>query len=73
MIKIKFKNLGNVKEGEIEINNFTILAGQNNMGKTYVSYTLYSLFDKDFNYNLNELKPIIKQLLAKSHEILNKP
>jgi len=71
MIKVKFKNLGNIKNGEVEIKNFTILAGQNNMGKTYVSYALYSLFDKDFNYNLKEIKPIVKELYKKGFYNLN--
>jgi predicted ATPase len=62
MIKVYFENLGNIAKGDVEINNLTLFAGQNNTGKTYVAYALYSLFDKDFEYNLTELNSIIDNL-----------
>ncbi|RKZ71611.1 MAG: ABC transporter [Gammaproteobacteria bacterium] len=62
MVKIHFENLGNIAKGDVEINNFTIFAGSNNTGKTYVAYTLYSLFDKNFQYHLEELNPIIEKI-----------
>lgn len=62
MLKVSFENLGNIAKGDVEINNLTIFAGQNNTGKTYVAYTLYSLFDKDFEYHLEQLNPIIENL-----------
>lgn len=62
MLKVYFENLGNIAKGNVEINNLTIFAGQNNTGKSYVAYTLYSLLDKDFEYNLNSLNTIIENL-----------
>ncbi|HFU75782.1 MAG TPA: ABC transporter [Arcobacter sp.] len=62
MVKVYFENLGNIAKGDVEINNLTLFAGQNNTGKTYVAYALYSLFDKDFEYNLTELNSIIDNL-----------
>jgi predicted ATP-dependent endonuclease of OLD family len=62
MVKIHFENLGNIAKGDVEINNLTIFAGSNNTGKTYVAYTLYSLFDKNFQYHLEELNPIIENI-----------
>ncbi len=62
MVKVYFENLGNIAKGDVEINNLTLFAGQNNTGKTYVAYALYSLFDKDFEYNLIELDSIIENL-----------
>jgi predicted ATPase len=62
MLKVYFENLGNIAKGNVEINNLTIFAGQNNTGKTYVAYTLYSLLDKDFEYDLNSLNTIIENL-----------
>jgi predicted ATPase len=62
MVKIHFENLGNIAKGDVEINNLTIFAGSNNTGKTYVAYTLYSLFDKKFQYHLEELNPIIENI-----------
>lgn len=62
MTKINFENLGNIAKGSIELNNLTIFTGENNTGKTYVTYAIYSLLDKDFFYALKELNPIIEDL-----------
>ena len=40
-IKFRFKNLGPVKDAELELGDLTIIAGRNNTGKTYLAYTLY--------------------------------
>lgn len=62
MAIISFKNLGNIEQGQIELNKMTIIAGANNTGKTYATYAMYSLLDKDFIFNLSELNPIINEL-----------
>lgn len=41
MIKAKFKNIGPVQSADLELGELTIIAGQNNTGKTYLVYTLY--------------------------------
>ncbi len=40
-VKFRFKNLGPVKEAELELGDLTIIAGRNNTGKTYLAYALY--------------------------------
>jgi predicted ATPase len=45
MIKARFKNIGPIKDAELELGDFTIIAGQNNTGKTYLTYTLYGFLD----------------------------
>ena len=40
-VRFRFKNLGPVKEAELELGDLTIIAGRNNTGKTYLVYTLY--------------------------------
>lgn len=40
-VKYRFKNIGPVKEAELELGDLTIIAGRNNTGKTYLVYTLY--------------------------------
>ncbi len=40
-MKAIFKNIGPIKEAELEMGDLTIIAGQNNTGKTYLVYTLY--------------------------------
>ena len=36
-----FKNIGPIKDAELELGDLTIIAGRNNTGKTYLTYTLY--------------------------------
>ena len=40
-MKAIFKNIGPIKQAELELGDLTIIAGQNNTGKTYLVYTLY--------------------------------
>ncbi len=40
-MKITFQDLGALACGELELKEFTIIAGANNSGKTYVSYSLW--------------------------------
>ena len=40
-VKFRFKNLGPVKDAELELGDLTIIAGRNNTGKTYLAYALY--------------------------------
>ena len=46
-MKFRFKNIGPIKEAELELGDLTIIAGRNNTGKTYMVYTLYG-FLKSF-------------------------
>ena len=38
----RFKNIGPVKDAELELGDLTVIAGRNNTGKTYIAYTLYA-------------------------------
>ena len=56
-MKIKFKNLGNVREGEIELRPLTVFIGPNNTGKTYCAYNIYGIFDEGIaNIMTDDLK-----------------
>ncbi|WP_424946043.1 AAA family ATPase [Candidatus Spongiihabitans sp.] len=44
-MKATFKNIGPIKEAELELGDLTIIAGQNNTGKTYLVYTLYGFLE----------------------------
>ena len=37
----RFRNIGPVHRANLELGNLTVIAGRNNTGKTYMSYTLY--------------------------------
>ena len=51
-MKLSIRNVGKLKEADVEINGITVIAGENNTGKSTVSKTLFSLFSGF--YNLNE-------------------
>jgi hypothetical protein len=40
-MKFDIENLGPLKEASIELNKLTIICGENNTGKTYLSYVIY--------------------------------
>ena len=40
-LAFRFKNIGPIKDAELELGDLTIIAGRNNTGKTYLVYTLY--------------------------------
>ena len=67
--KVKIKNIGKLEDAEINIGQFTVFAGPNNTGKSFVSKLLYSLFNA-MNANhvathLNNLiEPIKRDLLG---------
>ncbi|MTJ13603.1 ATP-binding protein [Anabaena sp. UHCC 0187] len=60
--KVFFNNLGVIKKGNLELNDFTLLCGANNTGKTYVMYSLYGLIDYSFEVNFNFVENLVNQL-----------
>ena len=66
-IKVQINNIGKLTDTEICIASFTVFAGPNNTGKSFVSKLLYSVFDA-LNSNHSEahikerLKPVRKNL-----------
>ena len=69
-LKIAFENLGPLKKAEIELNNLTIITGENNVGKTYLTYAVYFLLQQSSTiryklatkYNFNQ-DPLMKKVL----------
>ena len=51
-MKLSIRNVGKLKEADVEINGITVITGENDTGKSTVSKTLFSLFSGF--YNLNE-------------------
>ena len=49
-MKFRFKNLGPIKEADLELGDLTVIAGRNNTGKTYIAYALYG-FLKRWNWS----------------------
>ena len=42
-LELKIKNFGPIDEGTVQVGRFTVFAGANNTGKTFVSKMLYSI------------------------------
>ena len=59
--ELKIKNLGKLTDATVRIGQFTVLAGPNNTGKSFVSKSLYSIFDAA-NANLAEV--VMKDLIS---------
>lgn len=50
MMKLIMKNIGKVSHASIDINGITVVAGENNLGKSTISKALYSVVDGLSNY-----------------------
>ena len=48
-MKITIKNIGKIKEATVEINGITVIAGENNTGKSTVGKALYAVFNSFYN------------------------
>ena len=44
-MKVTVKNLGTIKQADVTIGDLTIICGQNNTGKSYVTHATYGFFD----------------------------
>jgi len=44
-MKLTIDNLGKIVHSELELNDLTILVGDNNAGKTYITYSIYGLLN----------------------------
>ncbi|MDF7638192.1 AAA family ATPase [Lactobacillus sp. ESL0791] len=52
-MKLKLKNIAGSGTSEIELNGITIVAGENNVGKSTIGKSLYSVFEGLNNYKEN--------------------
>ena len=73
--KYKIKGLGNIEEAIIDIAPFTLIAGENNSGKTFTTKSLYSILEAlNNNYISNELLKLhLKIKVLYELEIRNSP
>ncbi|AFL69446.1 AAA family ATPase [Sulfurospirillum barnesii] len=62
-MKIAFENLGAAEIGEIELANLTIVCGENNTGKTYITYLIYNLLSNWKQFVDIDLEVELMQLL----------
>lgn len=65
-MKFEFKKIGLIDDAIIDLANLTILCGENNTGKTYVTYTLYGFLRSWRQMLYLELKEKIDEILKES-------
>lgn len=55
-MKLKVKNLAKIKSADIIVDGITVIAGENNTGKSTVGKTLFALFNSisDIEYKINQ-------------------
>lgn len=55
-MRIKISNIGKIKEADVAINGITVIAGENNTGKSTVGKALYAMFNSfvDVNKKVDE-------------------
>ena len=57
-MRLTLKNIGKIKEAEVELNGITVIAGENNTGKSTVGKVLYSVFNSFYKLE-EQIKPRI--------------
>ncbi len=45
IMQFEFKNLGTIKEAQLEMGNLTVICGKNNTGKTYLTYGVFEAIE----------------------------
>ena len=68
-MEIFIKNIGKVKEANIKIDGITVIAGENDTGKSTISKSLFTVFNSFYNIDKKiseQQKDIIKFTIAKN-------
>ncbi len=65
--KVKIKNIGKLEDVEVCIGQFTVFAGPNNTGKSFVSKLLYSLFNA---MNANHVETYLNNLFRPVYDYI---
>lgn len=64
-MNIMLKNLGAIKQADFSLGNLTILCGNNNTGKTYVTYALFGFLSSwKENFPIDISDSVINSLLS---------
>lgn len=71
---LNFENIGKVKKASVEINGITVIAGENNTGKSTVGKVLYSIFNSFCNMEnqvSKELEDSVEQVLERIERLFS--
>ena len=61
-MKLFLKNIGKIKDANIEIKGITVIAGENNSGKSTVGKTLFSVFNSFHNIDMEVYRVRIQSI-----------
>lgn len=72
-MKLSIKNVGKLKEADVEINGITVITGENDTGKSTVGKVLWSVFngfyeidEKVYKEKVSELEKIIDEIIKEN-------
>ena len=72
-MKLSIRNVGKLKEANVEINGITVITGENDTGKSTVGKVLWSVFngfyeidEKVYNEKVSELEKIIDEIIKEN-------
>ena len=72
-MKLSIKNVGKLKEADVEINGITVITGENDTGKSTVGKVLWSVFngfyeinEKVYKEKVSELEKIVDKLMKEN-------
>ena len=72
-MKLLIRNVGKLKEADVEINGITVITGENDTGKSTVGKVLWSVFngfyeidEKVYNERVSELEKIIDEIIKEN-------
>ena len=72
-MKLSIRNVGKLKEADVEINGITVITGENDTGKSTVGKVLWSVFngfyeidEKVYNEKVSELEKIVDKLMKEN-------
>lgn len=69
-MRIEFENLGAIKKGIIDLKSLNIFCGQNNTGKTYINYLIYTILEVIKNFEIPIEKNFLKEYTPEKREII---
>ena len=49
-MRLSIKNIGKIKNAAVEINGITVIAGENDTGKSTVGKALFAIFNSFYNF-----------------------
>ena len=72
-MKLSIRNVGKLKEADVEINGITVITGENDTGKSTVGKVLWSVFngfyeinEKVYKEKVSELEKIVDKLMKEN-------